>query len=216
MKAYAAGGRPLLIFPCNGNAAEALDCLGSAYTLIGFIDDASEKQGTTRHGFPVFGRDALSRWPDASVLAVPGGPRTFGARREAIDGLGVGFDRFARVVHPAASVSQLASVGRNVLIMAGVVITSNARICDHVCILPNSVIHHDAVIGERTLIGSNVTVAGGVKIGANAYIASGSSLIDGIEVGAGALVGLGSNVLRTVPANARVAGNPARTLRGAP
>ena len=32
--------RPLLIFPCNGNAVEALDCLGDAYRCIGFVEPA--------------------------------------------------------------------------------------------------------------------------------------------------------------------------------
>jgi hypothetical protein len=37
--------RPLLIFPCNGNGLKALDCLGDANELIGFVDDTPEKQG---------------------------------------------------------------------------------------------------------------------------------------------------------------------------
>jgi sugar O-acyltransferase (sialic acid O-acetyltransferase NeuD family) len=204
--------QPLLIFPCNGNGIEASDCLGDAYTLIGFVDDDEAKQGKTREGFPVFGREALERWPDAKVLAVPGSPRTFAARRQAIEGLGVDGERFARVVHPLASVSRMASLGRNVVIMAGVVITSNAKVGDHVCVLPNTVIHHDASVGAWTLVGSNVTIAGNVEIGENVYIASGSSLIDGVAVGANALVGLAANVVHDVPANARVAGNPARQL----
>ena len=64
--------------------------------------------------------------------------------------------------------------------MAGVVVTSNARIGDHVCILPNTVMHHDVTIGDRCLIGSNVTIAGGVALGENCYIGSGSSIMNGI------------------------------------
>lgn len=204
--------QPLLIFPCNGNAIEALDCLGSAHRLIGFIDDTPEKQGRDVHGFPVLGREALGRHPDARLLAVPGSPTSYRGRREVIEGLGVPPDRFARVIHPAASISPLASIGRNVLIMAGVVITSNAVIGDHVCILPNTVIHHDVVVGAWSLIGSNVSVAGGTEIGENCYIGSGSRIINGVRIGERVLVGLGSNVIRSVAADARVVGNPAREL----
>ena len=62
--------------------------------LIGFVDDSAEKQGTRVHGYPVFGREALSRYPTAQLLAVPGSPsilqvspsghRRFGHPRRAL------------------------------------------------------------------------------------------------------------------------------------
>jgi sugar O-acyltransferase (sialic acid O-acetyltransferase NeuD family) len=205
-------GEPLLIFPCNGNGIEALDCIGEAYTVLGFVDDAIDKQGSEVCGYPVFDRSALQRLGDARVLAVPGSPASYLSRRTALEGLGVDRERFARVIHPGAHVSARAELGRNVLVMAGAVITSNAVIGDHVCILPNTVVHHDSVIGPWTLLGSNVTVAGGVRIGENCYIGSGASIMNGIQVGDGALVGLGANVIRSVAPAGRVAGNPARPI----
>ncbi len=206
-------GRPLLIFPCNGNAIEALDCLGGAFELRGFIDDTPEKQGRPVHGHPVLARDALASMPGALVLAVPGSPASFRTRDRIIGGLGLPPERFATVIHPAAHVSPLARIGRNVLIMAGVVVTSNAVIGDHVCILPNTVVHHDAVVGDYTLIGSNVTLAGHVQVGRHCYIGSGTSVMNGITIGDGALVGLGSNVIRPIEAGRTAAGNPTRVLR---
>ena len=208
-----ATARPLLIFPCNGNGIEALDCLGGAYRCIGFVDDTPDKQGTQRHGIPVLPRAALATHRDAAVLAVPGGPASFRSRRQVIEALSIAADRFAQVIHPAAHVSPLARVGRNVLIMAGVVITSDAVIGDHVCILPNTVVHHGAAIGDWSLVGSNVAVAGGSVIGNNCYIGSGANIINGVTVGDGALVGLGSNVIRDIPAATVVAGNPARPVK---
>ena len=204
--------RPLLIFPCNGNGVEALDCLGDAYRCVGFVDDTPEKQRAGAHGYPVMGRAALAEWPDAFVLALPGSPTSYLTRRCVVEGLGVPDERFARVVHPTAAVSHLAALGRNVLVMAGVVITSNAVVGDHVVILPNTVIHHDVVIGAWTLIGSNVTLAGGAAVGENCYIGSGSRIMNGLSLGDRVLVGMGTNVIRSVPAGARVVGNPARPL----
>ena len=138
---------PLLIFPFNGNGLEAIDCLGDEFRLLGFVDDTPEKQGRNPYGHDVLSRAALAQWPQASVLAVPGGPASFRSRRAVIEALGIEPGRFARVIHPSARISPLAKIGHNVLIMAGVVITSNAVIGDHVCVLPNTVIHHDAQLG---------------------------------------------------------------------
>jgi sugar O-acyltransferase (sialic acid O-acetyltransferase NeuD family) len=205
--------RPLLIFPCNGNGIEALDGLGDAWHCVGFVDDTPAKQVQGRMGVAVYGRAAFEHAPDAAVLAVPGGPASFRTRRAVIQSLGIDERRFATVIHPSASVARSARIGRNVLIMAGVVITSNAVIGDHVCILPNSVVHHDSLVGAGSLIGSNVTVAGSVQIGENCYVASGSTLKNGLSLGAGCLVGLGSNVLSDVESMTTVVGNPARRLR---
>ncbi|MFN8777171.1 MAG: NeuD/PglB/VioB family sugar acetyltransferase [Flavobacteriales bacterium] len=204
----------LLIFPCNGNGLEALDSLPSGVECAGFVDDLPEKQGTQVAGIPVFSREAFVRFADAAVLAVPGSPASFHLRDTQIQSLGLPAERYATIIHPRACVSPLASVGRNVLLMAGVVVSARARIGDHVCILPNSVIHHDSSIGEYTLVGSQVVIAGHTHIGEKCYIGSSASVINGIRIGSGTLVGMGSNVIREIGSGEIYAGNPARPLPG--
>jgi len=203
---------PLLIFPCNGNGLEALDCLADRYHCIGFVDDTPSKQQAGAYGLRVFDRSALETSPEAKVLAIPGSPTSFRFRREIIAGLRIESRRFARAIHPSASIAPFATIGHNVLIMAGVVLTSNCVIGNHVVILPNTVIHHDAVIGDWSLIGSNVTIAGGASIGENCYIGSGSSIKNGVTLGAGAMLGLGSNLIGDLAAGATAVGNPARPI----
>jgi sugar O-acyltransferase (sialic acid O-acetyltransferase NeuD family) len=204
--------KKILIFPYNGNGLEALDCLGDEYECIGFIDDKKEKQGKQDKGCAVFSRNVLQVYPEAFVLAVPGSPSSYLARKEQINSLGVSPERFVTIMHPKAVVSCTAKVGYNVLIMAGVVITSNAMIENHVCVLPNSVIHHDTKISNYSIIGSQVVIAGHTLVEENCYIGSGSSIINNISIGKGAMVGMGSTVIKHVASYTTVAGNPARIL----
>jgi sugar O-acyltransferase (sialic acid O-acetyltransferase NeuD family) len=202
----------LLIFPYNGNGLEAVDALDPGIDFIGFVDDTPAKRGVDRYGHAVLTRAAFDANPQALVLAVHGSSISYLRRREIIEGLEVDPARWARVIHPSASVSPRATLGSNVLVMAGVVISGNVVIGDHVCILPNSVIHHDAHIGDWCLVGSNVTIAGHALIGANAYVGSGASIMNGIRIGAQALIGLGACVIGDVPPARTAVGNPHRLL----
>ena len=199
----------LIIFPFNGNALEAYDCLGDQFELVCFVDDEVSKYGVY-DGIPITSRSAIAEHPDALILAVPGSPTSYKRRKVFIDSLHISPERFATVIHPNASVSKLATIGRNTLIMAGVVITSNAKIGDHVCILPNSVVHHDSTVENYSLVGSGVVIAGGTVVQQNCYIGSRSSLINGITVGEFTLVGMGSNVVASIESHSVIVGNPAK------
>jgi len=203
--------KKLIIFPFNSNGLEAFDCLGDEFDLIGYADDTPEKQGKYEY-FEVFSRKIIGKYPEAKVLAVVGGPNTYKQRKEIIASLNISEERFAKVIHPKASVSRLATIGYNTLIMAGVVITSNAVIGNHVVILPNSVVHHDVTIGDYCFVGSNVVIAGGVKLGENCFVGSGTNIIQNTHIGSFSLLGMGANVLKNIPEHSKAVGNPARLL----
>jgi sugar O-acyltransferase (sialic acid O-acetyltransferase NeuD family) len=200
----------LLIFPFNGNGLEALDCIDfDKYDFVGFVDDDRSK---TSESYMIYSRSVLKEQPTYKVLAVPGSPTSYMHRADVISSLDLDSDRFITAIHPKASLGKNVKIGYNCLIMAGVVLTSNACLQNHVCVLPNTVIHHDVVVNDYTLIGSNVVVAGGVRVGANCYLGSGTNVINGIQIGAFALLGLGSNVVKSVASNIKVAGNPAKAI----
>lgn len=204
--------RSVYFFPFNGNTVEALDCLTDLFHFKGFIDDNPDLQGKEKIGYKIFSRDILINDADAGILAVPGNSENYRNRKFIIDSLTTDTSRFVSMIHPKAVVSSLASIGHNVLILAGTVITSNARIGNNVCILANSTIHHDSHIENESIIGSNVCIAGHSRIGKNCYIASGTNIINNIEIGDFTLTGMGSNVIKSLPANVKAVGNPAKII----
>lgn len=82
------------------------------------------------------------------------------------------------------------------------------------------VVHSKAVIGERCVVAQQVTIGGGNSrypglpiIGNDVYIAKGAIVIGGITIGNNVTIGANAVVTKPVPANAVVAGVPARILR---
>ena len=187
-----------------------MDCVDfDIYDFLGFVDDNKSKKSAQ---YSLFDRSILRKYPEIFLLAVPGSPASFKERRQIITSLPIDIPRFITVIHPAASVGRNVTIGYNCMIAAGVVLTSNACIKNHVCVLPNSVIHHDVIVKDFTLIGSNVVIAGSTSVGKNCYFGSGSNIINGITVDDGCLVGLGSNITRSVAGNSKMVGNPARDI----
>ena len=118
-------------------------------------------------------------------------------------------------------------IGDNVSIGTGSVVEHHVTIGDGVRIHSQAFIPEFSILEPECWIGPNVVITNakyprsplvkenlkgalvrrGAKIGANA------TLLPGIEIGANALVGAGSTVTKDVPADAVVAGNPARIIK---
>jgi UDP-3-O-[3-hydroxymyristoyl] glucosamine N-acyltransferase len=118
------------------------------------------------------------------------------------------------LVHPSVSLATSAEVGHGTVILAGTAVTANARVGNHVAIMPNAVISHDDVIDDFATLASGVKLGGSVRVGRGAYIGAGALLREEVSIGVWSLVGMGSLVTRPVPAAERWFGAPARQ-RGA-
>lgn len=120
-------------------------------------------------------------------------------------------------IGPFVEIQKGVTVGRNVkvsshtFICEGVTIEDGVFIGHHVCFIndlyPRSVNEDDSMQTENDWAVVNTVIKRRASIGSNATI------LAGITVGENAIIGAGSVVTKNVPANAVVAGNPARILR---
>lgn len=72
---------------------------------------------------------------------------------------------------------------------------------------------HDCVIGADSTITAGVTFCGYVTVGQRTRIAPQASIRQRLKIGSDSTVGLGAVVIRDVPNNTTVAGNPAKILK---
>lgn len=81
------------------------------------------------------------------------------------------------------------------------------------------VINQDAIIGNHVKIGAHVVIGGRngnpvvPHIGDNVEIGAGAILLGEITVGNNAIIGGGTVVVKSVPENAVVVGNPGRVIK---
>lgn len=211
--------KQLLLFPFGGNAREALisifaiNSIEPEWDIVGFVDDDRSVHGNECCGIKVLGgRELLSAYNSAYILAVPGSPKGYLRRKTIIDGLCLDKARFATIVHPSAIRSPDATVGYNTLLMSNVVVSCGSRIGNHCIVLPNTVLAHDSSLGDYGCIGSNVSISGSVMIGTECYIGSGVKIRENIRIGGRTLIGLGSNVISDVEKETVAVGNPARAI----
>lgn len=124
-------------------------------------------------------------------------------------------------IEPGAIIREQVEIGKNAIIMMGAIINIGAVIGDNSMIDMGAVLGGRATVGNNCHIGAGAVLAGviepasatpviiedGVLVGANAVV------VEGVHVGENAVIAAGSVVLNDVPANAVVAGVPAKIIK---
>ncbi len=106
-------------------------------------------------------------------------------------------------------------IGDNVYIGADVIVDraqiDRTMICAGCKIDPLVHIAHNVVLGKNSTVIACANIMGSVSTGENAYISS-STVRNQIKIGSNAVVGMGAVVVKNVPDNTTVVGNPAKVF----
>ena len=122
-------------------------------------------------------------------------------------------ERLISLIDPGASVSRAATIGAGCVIYPNCFVGFNARLGDRVFCLSGSIINHDDVLEDRVVVASGVSLAGSVTVEADCYLGQACTVRQYLRIGRGSLIGMGAVVIRDVPPNSVIVGNPGRRLR---
>ena len=114
------------------------------------------------------------------------------------------------LIHPSVTMGALVEVGAGTVVCAGVRLTTNISIGQHVHINLNATVGHDTVIDDFVSINPLASISGDCTIEAGATIGVNGVILQGRRVGHNSVVGGSACVVKDVPPEVVVKGVPAR------
>ena len=172
------------------------------WNLLGFISPQGRNVGTERNGYRVLGGpDVLTDFPDACLIPDNEWPRTLPIPQE----------RLISLVDPSAFVSRTAQIGKGCVLYPQCFVGLNASLGNYVFCLSGCIINHDCVLEDRVVLASSVTLAGSVYVERECYLGQSCTVRQRLQIGRGSLIGMGAVVVKEVPPDSVIIGNPGRS-----
>lgn len=201
----------LVIVGAGDHGRVVLDILRSGGAAPDGFVEAGPAASREVDGLPVIGSLAEPDWasPGTGFVVALGDNR---ARRDAFDRcLTLGLSPVA-AIHPTARLLADAAVEPGAVVCAGALIGLAARVGANAIVNTGATVDHDDVIGRHATVAPGAHLAGRVSLGEGAFVGIGAAVREGRRIGEWATVAGGAMVVEDVPANARVAGVPARAM----
>jgi sugar O-acyltransferase (sialic acid O-acetyltransferase NeuD family) len=206
----------LIIAGAGGMGREVFSWLNNdidrkkGFHIKGFIDDNLNALDDLDYPVGVIGTiaDYKPSANDSLVLAILN-PKIKRRIAETLVDRGASF---YTLVHPSAILGFNVKLGMGDIICPNCILTNDIQVGDFVFINTSSTLGHDVTIGDYTSINGKVEITGNVEVGPCCFFGVGAKVIPGRKIGENATVGAGSVVIRNVPANTTVFGNPAKKI----
>ncbi len=206
----------LILVGCGAFARELINWvqdlvdLGKSKPITGFLDASPDALDGFAYQIPWFGRiDEYTPEPGDQLLMAIGDPK---AKKELFSSLKSKGATFAQMIHPSAVVARSAKLGEGVVVCPLSFVSADANVGDLCAINGNASVGHDVKLGAFSTLSSHVDLTGWVQVEECVFFGSGARVLPKVKIGFGARVGAGAVVMRSVPTEAVMYGQPAKKL----
>ncbi len=176
--------------------------VAARFEIVGFYDDAADKQAGTFVGYPLLGRaeDAAKSGAEFFFCAIGNNwPRQTVTARTLATGL-----KPLTVIDPSAVIAPDVQIGEGSYVGIGSVVSTGARLGRGVIVNHHVCVGHDVAVDDFAQLCPGVNVSGGCRIGEGALMGTNAGIIPLKQIGAWATVGAGMTALRDVADGASI------------
>ncbi|WP_417360442.1 NeuD/PglB/VioB family sugar acetyltransferase [Galbibacter sp.] len=184
--------------------------------IIGFIDDNPQLIGEKVNGLPVIGcyldLYTNSFKEDIQSVYCPIGDNHI--RVEYLSAMQQEGYNIPSFIHPSVSIGPDVILGQAIYMLVGNIVMPHTTLGNYIMINQASTIAHHVKIEDGAFMSSGVNIGACIHVQEKAYIGMGVTVMTGVQsLGRNCLLGAGSVIIKDVPENAVMVGNPGRILK---
>lgn len=203
--------KPVVIIGYSGHAHTGVDILTACgYTVTAYCDNEAKEQNPFNLTYLGPEMSVLDQLKDYDYFIGVGNNNLL--RRKIYEAVSPILGEPVNAIHPSAVISPSVKLSHGHFISANVSINAVTQLGKTAVCNTGSVIEHGCIVGDFTFIAPGAVLCGDVTVGENTFVGANSVVKQGVLIGKNVIIGAGTVIIKDIPDNAKVVGNPARII----